>query len=293
MLVIDPIRNGTLVNTECVSSGLLATEMVYQLVKNGFHNPASYANTHRVVYEQSHLQGYERAHNNLSMELKDRLKLARKHAGFSQVKAAEAARIDQATISNLERGKHHSSTHLLRIADALGVSYRWLTEGKGEMLESSALNEPAGSYDSNVSIVSQPSRYARYPVVSEVPAGIFSECIVPYTPGAEDRYEATDYIAKGTAFWLEVKGDSMTAPPGVKPSIPEGSMVLIDTGIEAVPGNLVVAQIDENNEATFKKLIADGGQQYLKPLNPAYPLMQCHGKCRVLGVAVEAKTKLY
>ena len=108
----------------------------------------------------------------------------------------------------------------------------------------------------------------------------------------EDRHETTDYKAKGQAFWLEVKGDSMTAPAGVRPSVPEGSLVLVDTGIEAAPGKLVVAQLDESNEATFKKLIEDGGQKYLKALNPAYPLIHCNGNCRIIGVAVKMQMTL-
>ncbi|WP_301585068.1 LexA family protein [Halomonas alkaliantarctica] len=144
----------------------------------------------------------------------------------------------------------------------------------------------------NVTPTAQPIRYHRYPVISSVQAGKFAECVVPYPAGMEDHHETTDYAAKGPAFWLEVAGDSMTAPAGVRPSIPEGTLVLVDTGIEAVPGKLVVAQLDESNEATFKKLIVDGGQKYLKPLNPAYPLIPINGNCRIIGIAVEAKTKL-
>lgn len=234
------------------------------------------------------MQRYEYTHNNHYMELKDRLKLARKHAKLSQVKAAEKAGIDQATISNLETGRHLGSTHLLKIADALGVSYRWLTDGKGEMTDAAESN----ASDNNLSIAPTPLRYYRYPLISSVKAGKFAECVVPYPAGMEDQHESTDYEAKGPAFWLEVSGDSMTAPAGVRPSIPEGTLVLVDTGIEAVPGKLVVAQLDESNEATFKKLVTDGGQKYLKPLNPAYPLIPINGNCRIIGVAVEAKTKL-
>lgn len=144
----------------------------------------------------------------------------------------------------------------------------------------------------NVMPTAQPIRYQRYPVISSVQAGKFAECVVPYPAGMEDQHETTDYAAKGPAFWLEVAGDSMTAPAGVRPSIPEGTLVLVDTGIEATPGKLVVAQLDESNEATFKKLIVDSGQKYLKPLNPAYPLIPINGNCRIIGVAVEAKTRL-
>ena len=77
----------------------------------------------------------------------------------------------------------------------------------------------------------------------------------------------------------------MTAPAGI--SIPEGTYVLFDTGREAHNGNLVIAKLVDSNEATFKKLIIDGGQKYLKGLNPAWPLMPINGNCRIIGVAVQ------
>ncbi|MEH6641424.1 S24 family peptidase [Vreelandella glaciei] len=236
------------------------------------------------------MQRYERAHNNQRMELKDRIKLARKRAGLSQAQAAVKANVDQATISNLERGKHHGSTHLLKIADALAVSYRWLSEGVGDMQDGA--NDNRGDYHVNTATTAQPLQYFSYPVVSEVNAGLFADCVVPYPAGMEERHETTDYKARGQAFWLEVTGDSMTAPAGVRPSIPEGTLVLVDTGIEATQGKLVVAQLDESNQATFKKLVIDGGQKYLKPLNPAYPLIPINGNCRIIGVAVKAQMNL-
>lgn len=289
MLAIHPIGDGPLVNVESLGGLNLPTKMADKVLENGIHWTPSYANTHRINHEQTHLQRYERAHNNQGMELKDRLKLARKQAKLSQTQAADKAGVDQATISNLERGRHLGSTHLLKIADALGVSYRWLTTGLGSM---QTVEDERAAYIANTNATAQPLRYFRYPVVSSVQAGKFAECVVPYPAGMEEQHETTDYDAKGAAFWLEVSGDSMTAPAGMRPSIPEGTLVLVDTGIEAIPGKLVVAQLDESNEATFKKLIIDGGQKYLKPLNPAYPLIPINGNCRIIGVAVEAKTKL-
>ena len=289
MLVTHPVRDSALVDVESLSCLQLTTEVINQTLECGIHRTPSYANAHRIGHEQTHLQGYEHAHNNCAMELKDRIKLARKQAGLSQAQAAVKADVDQATISNLERGKHLGSSHLLKISDALGVSYRWLSSGEGSMHE---INSDGVSYHVNTAATAQPLRYYRYPVISEVQAGRFAECIVPYPTGMEERHESTDYEAKGAAFWLEVTGDSMTAPAGVRPSIPEGTLVLVDTGLEATPGKLVVAQIDESNEATFKKLIVDGGQKYLKALNPAYPLIPINGNCRIIGVAVKAQMNL-
>ncbi len=113
---------------------------------------------------------------------------------------------------------------------------------------------------SNVEMAEQPTRMYRYPVVSEVAAGAWAEVVEPYPNGYSDRYEATDYKAKGPAFWLEVVGDSMTAPSGT--SVPEGMLILV------------------------KKLIEDAGRLYLKPLNPDFKMMPCTDDCKIIGVAV-------
>ena len=170
--------------------------------------------------------------------------------------------------------------NLYALAEATGYRAEWLAIGKG----------PERAEASNVNPASQPSRYYRYPVVSSVVAGGWGEAIQPYEPGAEDRAELTDYKAKGRAFWLEVEGDSMTSP--TPPSIPEGHLILVDTGIEALPGHLVVAKLEGDEKATFKKLVSDAGQMYLKPLNPAYPIIPINGNCRIIGVVKEAKMKL-
>ncbi len=143
---------------------------------------------------------------------------------------------------------------------------------------------------SNVSPASQPNRYYRFPVVSSVVAGGWGDAIQAYEPGAEDRFEKTDTKVKGPAFWLEVEGDSMTSLSG--PSIPEGMLILVDTGIEPQPGHLVVAKLDTEEKATFKKLVQDGGKLYLKPLNTGYNPIEINGNCRIIGVVREAKMKL-
>lgn len=67
--------------------------------------------------------------NSFAMELKDRLKYARKKAGLTQVELAERAGIKQASISEIERGLTRSSGHLVRLAQICGVDPVWLSEG--------------------------------------------------------------------------------------------------------------------------------------------------------------------
>ncbi|SOQ16435.1 S24 family peptidase [Pseudomonas syringae pv. persicae] len=142
---------------------------------------------------------------------------------------------------------------------------------------------------SNVAMVKQPKQMYSYPVVSWVTAGTWSEAVQPFPDGFSDQYEISDYSAKGPAFWLDVKGDSMTSISA--PSIPEGSQILVDTEADVRPGMLVIAKLAGSNEATFKKLVEDGGVRYLKPLNPAYPTIPCTGDCRIVGVVVRSLTK--
>lgn len=204
--------------------------------------------------------------------------------GLSQKSLAKACGwASQSRIGNYELDTREPTLDDLQlIATALSISL-------GELLASDA-QRASSTESSNVTLASQPDRYFRYPVVSSVVAGGWGDVVQPYEPGAEDRFELSDYKAKGRAFWLEVDGDSMTAPSGQ--SIPEGMLILVDTGIEAQPGHLVVAKLDSEEKATFKKLVNDAGQLYLKPLNPAYRMIPINGNCRIIGVVKEAKMKL-
>ncbi|STD04966.1 Uncharacterized HTH-type transcriptional regulator CBU_1416 [Cronobacter sakazakii] len=144
--------------------------------------------------------------------------------------------------------------------------------------------------ESNVKYIGEYRPGKRYPVLSSVQAGAWSEACEPYTLKDIDLWLDSDAHIQGDAFWLRVEGDSMTAPVGL--SIPEGTFVLFDTGREPINGSLVIAKLSDSNEATFKKLIIDGGQRYLKGLNPAWPLVPVNGNCRVIGVAIETKLRL-
>lgn len=152
------------------------------------------------------------------------------------------------------------------------------------------MNVGAAPEPSNVAATIQPKMSFRYPVISWVSAGAWAEAVEPFPPGFSDRYEISDYDSKGAAFWLDVKGDSMTAPTGT--SVPEGMMILVDTEADVKPGKLVIAKLPSSNEATFKKLVEDGGIRYLKPLNPAYKMVECGEDCRIIGVAVRVMGKL-
>ncbi len=226
------------------------------------------------------MQAYKGPYKLLRMTtLAERLKTARSHAKITQRKLAELAGVEQPAISQMESGKTLKSVHLVALAKACGVNAEWLASGSGVMVG----EEP------NVAMIHQPAQMYRYPIVSWVKAGSWAEAVQPFPDGFADHYDVSDYKAKGPAFWLEVKGDSMTSTTA--PSVPEGSQILVDTEADVRPGKLVIAKLSGSNEATFKKLVEDGGIRFLKPLNPAYPTVQCTEDCRIIGVVVRSLTK--
>lgn len=152
--------------------------------------------------------------------------------------------------------------------------------------------EIAKAVESNVTFAGVHKKGQPYPLISWVSAGAWSEAVEPYSVDEIDEWYESEVHVSGDAFWLRVKGDSMTSPVGL--SIPEGTLVLVDTGREAKNGSLVIAKLTDANEATFKKLVIDEGmgERYLQPLNPSQGRVKINGNCRIIGVAIETKLRL-
>ena len=119
-----------------------------------------------------------------------------------------------------------------------------------------------GTSDSNVRFVGHVEPKGKYPLISMVRAGSWCEACEPYDIKDIDEWYDSDVNLLGDGFWLKVEGDSMTSPVG-----------------QSIP------------EATFKKLVIDGGQKYLKGLNPSWPMTPINGNCKIIGVVVEARVK--
>ncbi|MBA6114912.1 LexA family transcriptional regulator [Pseudomonas sp. NC26] len=96
-------------------------------------------------------------------------------------------------------------------------------------------------------------------------------------------FEQTEYLAQGKAFWLTVENDAMSTASGR--SVPQGMRILVDPGLEAEPGRLVIAR-QPGKSAILRELAEEGGQRYLKALNSSYPALVCEEGCEFLGVVV-------
>lgn len=153
--------------------------------------------------------------------LRARLIYARKRKGYTQEQLAQKVGCSQGTIGNLESSagaKSQSSTRYLpKIAEELGVSALWLSEGDGEVAD-----------------VLQIKPVHDVPVVGDVKGGadgFFEE--LDYPPGHGDGsipYPTSDK----NAYALRVRGDSM------HPRYRAGEFIVVEPNVAPQPGEDVV-----------------------------------------------------
>jgi len=219
------------------------------------------------------------------MNWTDLVKTRMKELGMTQETLAERASVTPGGMGHwLNKRREPSLSQIASILKIVGLDT--LTLHSDGMLE-----YPKGALE-NVEPVENSISYQRtFPVISAVQAGMWTEAVEPVPAIASDEwYETTERTSKN-CFWLRVNGDSMTAPTGI--SFPEGTLILVDTERDHQSGSFVVAKLTDVNEATFKKLVVDAGQKFLKPLNNSYPTLPINGNCRIIGVVVDAKIKLF
>lgn len=212
----------------------------------------------------------------------------KKSLNVTQQQIADMLDITQGAVGHYLNGRNALNVAVASaFAHKLGVS---ISDFSASLAKEAAAY--ASTAESNVSYVRDYKKGDKYPVISWVSAGAWSEAVEPYTLEEISEWYESDAHIEGNAFWLRVKGDSMTSPVGI--SIPEGMLVLVDTGREAKNGSLVIAKLTDANEATFKKLVIDEGmgQRYLQPLNPNQTRVQIDGNCRIIGVAIETMMRL-
>lgn len=87
-------------------------------------------------------------------------------------------------------------------------------------------------------------------------------------------------------YALRVKGDAMTSSSGQTISFLEGDIIQVDQAAEPKHSDYVIVVLPGAKEATFRQLVIDGGVQYLKPLNPQYPMIEMDEKTRFCGVVI-------
>lgn len=203
----------------------------------------------------------------------------------TQERLAERLGMSQGGIGHwLSKRRQPKIEDMNRVLDEIGMGF---LEVALVIREKPLVDDEGLPLTDEPSLIEKYNPYFRYPVSDWRDVGEVRED--GQALYAAERYELSDYQAQGAAFWLVVVGDAMIAPSGV--SIGQDMLVLVDTAVEAVPGKLVIVQCPGNDDAIFRKLVEEGGQRFLVPLNPTYPKMLYSDECRIIGVVMQATAK--
>jgi phage repressor protein C with HTH and peptisase S24 domain len=163
-------------------------------------------------------------------KINERLRAARKSAGYTQKKLAELLGISEPTMNNYEVGKRVPLADLLaRTAEVLGCDAGWLLTGKGDGVASSGggSDKSAPSADA-AKLLSEFVLVPRYDVEATAGQGavIHSEQIVDHLAFRADWVHHDLCADPKRLILVSAVGDSM------EPTIRSGDLLLVDRSKE-------------------------------------------------------------
>ena len=200
------------------------------------------------------------------MSLGKRVKEERKKLGYTQIKLSEVSGITQQTLQKIEDGTTKNPRNIEALAKALQSAPEYLRFGISD--------------NKNNNVAPGPTIKSTVPLISWVQAGAWSEI------NEIREYDAMRYMcpvnSSDKTFALKVQGVSM------EPKFYEGDLIFVDPEAECIHGSYVVARLDDDNHATFKQLIIENGQKFLKAANPNWPeqLIPINGNCTLVGKVI-------
>lgn len=200
------------------------------------------------------------------MDIANRVKKLRKALDLTQHQLAELVGVAQNSIQKLEKGDTKNPRNIEALARALQCTPEFLQFGISE--------------NKNNNVMPGPTIKNTAPLISWVQAGSWSEITEIKAYDAE-RFMCPVNCSDLT-FVLKVQGISM------EPKFDEGDLIFVDPEAECIHGSYVVARLDDDNQATFKQLIIEGGHKFLKAANPNWPeqLIPINGNCTLVGKVI-------
>lgn len=165
----------------------------------------------------------------------------------------------------------------------LKVRREWLEYGvlPKKQENDSGLHRLAKGHESNVHEVTR--IFGKVPLISWVQAGAWCEANFETHDG--ETWLSCPVAISESGYALKVQGDSMTNP-GPGRSYPAGCIIFVDPEAETKTGDRVIARVPRTNEATFKVLVEDAGRQFLRPINPQYPIIDITEETHICGKVV-------
>lgn len=213
-----------------------------------------------------------------------RIRARREAVGLTQEKLAGQCGVSRAAVAQWEAGVTRPSLdNLVKAAKALGVWLSWLTAGD------QSLPDGPSPFGLAAGLGPAPRDRRRVPVIDYVRAGHWEAPADPYAPGGGLDEIATDVELSPRAFALVVRGESMD------PEFKDGDKIIVDPDVTPQPGDFVVAKLDREDEASFKKYRPRGFDKdgapiiELVPVNPDWPTLtiSADNPGRIVGTLIE------
>ncbi|MEE9411653.1 MAG: S24 family peptidase [Methylococcales bacterium] len=136
--------------------------------------------------------------------------------------------------------------------------------------------------DNQPNTLKGPTIHRQLPLINWVQAGNWTEINT-----SDEQFEVLEYYpcpikCSPRSFVLRVQGSSM------EPKFTDGDLIFVDPDVEAVHGKFVVVQLNDTNQATFKQLIVENNQQFLRAVNPDWPqrIIAIEEEATICGVVV-------
>jgi SOS-response transcriptional repressor LexA len=162
------------------------------------------------------------------------------------------------TISAIESGTAKSFRDpdlILKAAKVLGISPIWLQFGMGD-----------------VELIRE-----------TVPLIDWADVLkTPIRPAKVKRCIGTTVAVSPKSYALKVDGNSMVAQSGNEVSFREGMIVIVDPEVAPKPNSFVITS--HNKVPMLRKLVQEGTQQYLQPLNQLFQQELVNSKTKFHGV---------
>lgn len=203
------------------------------------------------------------------MKIGDSIRAARKAKKWTLEKLAHEVGTDPGNLSRLERNLQSVNKEVMdKILWVLGLSVS--VEGPGISSEDKA-----------------PTSRDQVPLISWVKAGCWSEVADIYADSDAEALLPCPVSHSYRAFALKIRTESMFNPHE-RHSFRDGDVIFVDPMVEPVHRSLVVIKLEGAQEATFRQLIIEGSQKYLKALNPAWPepIILANENTTLCGVAI-------
>lgn len=219
------------------------------------------------------------------------IKDALSRIGRTQSWLAERAGVSNNAVSKWVNTHQIAPENIAKISAILGVPGADLlpaVSGHSQVV----VSEPRAEY-TIPNTTQGPEIKGLCPLISWVQAGTWSTVIDNFAVGDAEEWIPCPVSHGPRTYVLRVKGESMHNPQS-RPSFADGDLVFVDPDRAAENGSLVIVRLDDKVEATFKKLVIEGDEKYLRALNPGWPepIMRINGNATLCGVAIAKMERL-